>query len=147
MYLNENGNIYVEVKNYQFDLKLIKRIVEVNGVPVDERINNIDITKLANGTETTADYDLNKNPVPVKSGDIVKYTLRIYNEGDIDGYASEITEDIPEGLELLWSEKTDEELEADSTLSNEEAFYRIDIYCCSTECFHFIKKDKTCRAW
>ena len=120
VYLNENGNIYVEVKNYQFDLKLIKRIVEVNGVPVDERINNIDITKLANGTETTADYDLNKNPVPVKSGDIVKYTLRIYNEGDIDGYASEITEDIPEGLELLWSEKTDEELEADSTLSNEE---------------------------
>ena len=90
VYLNENGNIYVEVKNYQFDLKLIKRIVEVNGVKVNERKEDIDITKLANGTETTADYDLNKNPVPVKNGDIVKYTLRIYNEGDIDGYASEI---------------------------------------------------------
>ena len=120
VYLNENGNIYVEVKNYQFDLKLIKRIVEVNGVKVNERIEDIDITKLANGTETTADYDLNKNPVPVKNGDIVKYTLRIYNEGDIDGYASEITEDIPEGLELLWSEKTGSELEEDETLSEQE---------------------------
>ena len=38
----------------------------------------------------------------LKKGDILKYTLRIYNEGDIDGYASEITEDIPEGLEFMW---------------------------------------------
>lgn len=103
-----------------FDLKLVKRIVEVNGTKVPERINNIDITNLANGTETTADYDLNKDPVTVKKGDIIKYTLRIYNEGDIDGYASEISEDIPEGLEFLWSEKKDEELEADETLTKEE---------------------------
>ena len=103
-----------------FDLKLVKRIEEVNGTKVPERINNIDITKLANGTATTADYDLNKDPVTVKKGDIVKYTLRIYNEGDIDGYASEITEDIPEGLEILWSEKSKEELENDTTLTAEE---------------------------
>ena len=103
-----------------FDLKLIKRIVEVNGTKVPERINNIDITNLANGTETTADYDLNKNPVTVKKGDIVKYTLRIYNEGDIDGYASEISEDIPDGLEFLWSEKMEAELESDTTLTDEE---------------------------
>lgn len=103
-----------------FDLKLIKRIEEVNGTKVPERINNIDITKLANGTATTADYDLNKDPVTVKKGDIVKYTLRIYNEGDIDGYASEISEDIPDGLEFLWSEKMEAELESDTTLTDEE---------------------------
>ena len=120
VYLNENGNIYVEVKNYQFDLKLVKRIVEVNGVRVNERIEDVDITKLASGDDTTADYTLNKTPVSVKNGDIVKYTLRVYNEGNIDGYASEITEDIPDGLELVWSEKTDSELEQDSTLSELE---------------------------
>ncbi len=120
VYLNENGNIYVEVKNYQFDLKLIKRIVEVNGVKVPERINNVDITELAKGTETTAKYDLNKEPISVKKGDIVKYTLRIYNEGSIDGYASEITEDIPDGLEFIWSEKTESELDADTTLTEQE---------------------------
>lgn len=120
VYLNDDGNIYVEVVNYQFDLKIIKRIVEVNGVKVPERIEDVDITKLANGTATTADYKLNKNPVTVSNGDIVKYTFRVYNEGQLDGYASEITEDIPEGLEFIWSEKTVEELESNTELSQEE---------------------------
>lgn len=103
-----------------FDLKLIKRIVEVNGTKVPERILNVDITALANGTATTATYDLDKTPVAVKDGDLVKYTFRIYNEGDIDGYASEITEDIPNGLEFIWSEKEGAELEADTTLTEAE---------------------------
>lgn len=103
-----------------FDLKLIKRIVEVNGTKVPERIESVDITNLANKTATTATYKLNKEPVSVKKGDIVKYTFRVYNEGDIDGYASEITEDIPDGLEFIWSEKTDEELKADTILTDSE---------------------------
>ena len=103
-----------------FDLKLIKRITKVNGNKVDERILNVDITKLANGTATTADYNLNKEPISVKKGDLITYTLRVYNEGDIDGYASEITEDIPEGLEFVWSEKTGEELQKDATLTDAE---------------------------
>lgn len=120
VYVNEDGNIYVKVRNYQFDLKLVKRIVEVNGDKVPERIEDVDITRLADGTETTAEYTLNKEPVSVKKGDIVKYTFRVYNEGDIDGYASQISEDIPDGLEFMWSEKTDSELTADTTLSEEE---------------------------
>ena len=63
---------------------------------------------------------MNKEPLLVQNGDIVKYTLRVYNEGEIDGYASEITEDVPAGLEFLWSEQTDTELEADTTLTELE---------------------------
>ena len=118
--LNADGNIYVYVKDYQFDLKLVKRIVEVNGTKVPERILGVDVTKLANGSATTADYDLDKTPVSVKNGDIVKYTLRVYNEGEIDGYASEISEDIPEGLEFMWSENKGNELDADTTLTQAE---------------------------
>ena len=103
-----------------FDLKLIKRIAQVNGQVVPERLNGVDVTNLANGTQTTANYDMNKTPVTVKQGDIVKYTLRVYNEGDIDGYASEISEDIPEGLEFLWSEKVDDELDQDTSLTEQE---------------------------
>ena len=103
-----------------FDLKLIKRVVEINGVKVPERIEDVDITALANGTATTATYKVNTEPVAVKDGDIVKYTFRVYNEGDIDGYASEISEDIPDGLEFVWSEKTDDELESDASLSKIE---------------------------
>ncbi|MCI8383474.1 MAG: Cys-Gln thioester bond-forming surface protein [Clostridia bacterium] len=108
-----------------FDLKLIKRITAVNDQNVPERIESIDVSKLnrldENGNMvTTADYQLNKEPVAVKKGDIVTYTFRIYNEGTIDGYAEEISEDVPEGLEFLWSEKEGEELKADTTLTAEE---------------------------
>ncbi len=118
--LGADGNLYVKVKNYQFDLKLIKRIVEVNGTKVPERLLGVDVSKLAKGTDTTAEYEMDKDPVSVKNGDIVKYTLRVYNEGEIDGYASEISEDIPEGLEFMWSEKEGEELKNDTTLTQEE---------------------------
>ena len=108
-----------------FDLKLIKRIVAVNDQNVPERIESIDVSDLNTLDEngnliTTAEYNLNKEPVSVKKGDIVTYTFRIYNEGTIDGYAQEITEDIPEGLEFIWSEKEGEELAADETLTDEE---------------------------
>lgn len=108
-----------------FDLKLIKRITAVNNQNVPERIESINVSKLntldSDGKMvTTADYKLNKNPVAVKKGDIVTYTFRIYNEGTIDGYAQEITEDVPEGLKFLWSEKAGAELKADTTLSDEE---------------------------
>ena len=110
----------IVIQPARFDLKLIKRIVEVNGSKVPERIESVDTTDLANGTATTAKYVVDKDPVLVKKGDLVKYTFRVYNEGDIDGYASEITEDIPEGLEFVWSEKTDSDLDADTTVSNQE---------------------------
>ena len=108
------------LKPKTFDLRLIKRIVEVNGTKVPERLLGVDVSKLANGSATTADYDLDKTPVSVKNGDIVKYTLRVYNEGEIDGYASEISEDIPEGLEFMWSENKGNELDADTTLTQAE---------------------------
>ncbi len=106
-----------------FDLKLMKRITAVNNQNVPERIENIDVSKLntidADGNMiTTGIYKWNEEPVPVKKGDIVTYTLTIYNEGTMDGYAQEITEDIPEGLEFIWSEKQGEDLKADQTLTD-----------------------------
>ena len=63
---------------------------------------------------------MDKTPVSVKKGDIVTYTFRIYNEGTIDGYASEITEDVPEGLEFIWSELEGEDLDNDPNLTDDE---------------------------
>ena len=108
-----------------FDLKLIKRIVAVNNQNVPERIESVDVSKLNTIGEdgeliTTGVYNLNKEPVGVKKGDIVTYTFRIYNEGTLDGYASEITEDIPEGLEFVWSELEGEDLKNDPNLTDEE---------------------------
>ena len=104
----------------EFDLKLIKRIVAVNGKEEKERLLNVDVSKLNKNGVTTAEYKMEKDPVLVKNGDIVTYTFRIYNEGDIDGYASEITEDIPEGLDFIWSDKEGEDLKNDTTLTEAE---------------------------
>ena len=87
----------------EFDLKLIKYISKINNTPSGRTIT-VDTTKLDNKTSTTANYNVSKNPLKVKTGDYVTYTFRIYNEGDVDGYASEITEDIPEGLEFVYDE-------------------------------------------
>ncbi len=104
-----------------FDLKLVKRIVAVNGTKIPERIESVDVSKLnVIDGNTTANYKLNKEPIAVKKGDIITYTFRIYNEGTIDGYASEITEDIPDGLQFLWSEKEGTDLKADKSFTDEE---------------------------
>ena len=110
----------------EFDLKLIKYIAEINGVDTGKRNITVDSSKLnTKGTDgkkiTTANYNVSKLPITVKTGDIVKYTFRIYNEADVDGYASEISENIPEGLVYLYSTlTTDAEIDADTTLSAEE---------------------------
>ena len=98
----------------EFDLALRKQIVEVNGVSTiynEEGINavrniEVDTSKLKDGTEETAIYKHRKDPVVVKTGDIVTYRLHIYNEGDIDGYASKIVDQLPAGLKMS-SEMTD----------------------------------------
>ncbi len=106
----------VVVKPKKFDLRLKKSIYEVNGEVIPERINSIDVKGLQEGTSTDATIEMNKEPVEVKKGDMVKYRLRVYNEGERDGYAEEISEDIPKGLEFIEGEigenTTQEEKEA-----------------------------------
>ncbi|MCI8654528.1 MAG: hypothetical protein HFJ48_01445 [Clostridia bacterium] len=89
-----------------FDLKLIQYIEKVNEEDVGKRIIKIDTTKLNKTDEngriiTTAEYEMEKNPISVKALDFIKYTFRVYNEGDYDGYATEISGNIPQGLEAL----------------------------------------------
>ena len=90
-----------------FDLALRKFITNINGKELVKedgtylREPTIDLTPLINGTGTTAEYKHPKNPVGVAVGDIVIYTLRIYNEGEIDGYASKVTDYLPPQLEFV----------------------------------------------
>ncbi len=89
-----------------FDLKLIQYVDKINKKDVGERLIKVDTSKLnttdATGKKiTTAEYEMEKNPVSAKSLDFVKYTFRVYNEGDYDGYVEEISSNIPEGLEAL----------------------------------------------
>ena len=84
----------------EIDLALRKYIETVNGENKNRK-PEVDVSELIAGTAKTAKYNHPKTPVSVKTGDIVTYTIRIYNEGDEDAYANEITDYIPEGLGFL----------------------------------------------
>ena len=89
-----------EPKN--FDLSLRKFINEINGkAPEVSREPKVDVTPLINKTATTAIYNHSKEPITVKSGDKVVYTLRVYNEGEVLAKVSEISDYIPAGLDFL----------------------------------------------
>ena len=81
------------------DLALRKYITTING-DNKNREPEVDTTPLKNGS-TTATYTHPKDAITVKQGDIVIYSIRIYNEGEKDAYADEITDYLPEGLGFL----------------------------------------------
>lgn len=80
----------------KFDLALRKFITQINETSITARIPNIDLSGLKNGT--TAIYNHRKDPVVVQDKDVVTYTLRIYNEGEKAGFATEIVDQLPTGL-------------------------------------------------
>ena len=98
----ENGIIKIQVANIKqtFDLSLRKFISKVNEIEYD-RQPNVDITNLVNGSDTTAVYNHPKQEVSVDINDIVVYTIRIYNEGERDGYANLVTDYLPQGVEFI----------------------------------------------
>ena len=99
------------VKVTYMDLALRKFITGVNKEEVTSRIPQVDATALINETGTTATYTHPKDPVLVHTNDIVTYTIRVYNEGSKDGYATGIKDDIPEGLEYLPDNEINQEYE------------------------------------
>ena len=94
------------VKVTYMDLALRKFITNVSGQEIASRIPEVDATALKNETGTTATYKHPKDPVLVHTSDIVTYTIRVYNEGSKDGYATQIKDDIPDGLEFVPDDET-----------------------------------------
>ena len=84
-----------KIKVKYFDLALRKFITGVN----DQTVTDREPVFHNNNGEYT--YEHTKDPVEVATGDTVIYTLRIYNEGTQAGYAEEVKDDIPDGLEFL----------------------------------------------
>ena len=108
------GKITITVDNTkkEFDLALRKFIVAVSR---DETIEESDYLRNEDGsytrapvvdasglnTQTTAIYNQTKQPVDARIGDTIIYTIRVYNESEISGYAEEITDYLPDELEFL----------------------------------------------
>ena len=102
----EDDDDFEKVTLVKFDLSLRKFITAVNNTEITSRIPQVDVTPIKDGSSTTAKYDHPKDPVLVSNGKIVTYTIRVFNEGEMDGYASEIKDDMPQGLKFLTDNKT-----------------------------------------
>ena len=105
---SEEGKGYEDDDDYEelvmlgkyFDLSLRKFITAVNDREITNREPQVDVSPLLSG-QTTANYNHTKNPVSVEAGDIVTYTIRVYNEGQVDGYVDEIVDHLPPYLEFI----------------------------------------------
>lgn len=71
-----------------FDLSLEKWISKVSDTYPDR--NTLD-----------ANVENRPGDIFVKKGDVVVYTIRIFNHGNVEGYATKIIDDIPYGLEFI----------------------------------------------
>ena len=101
----EDDDDYEELELVRFDLALRKFITKVNDEEITSRIPVVDTSKFGttvDGKEvTTCDYNHTKEPVLVGNNDVVVYTIRVYNEGNVDGYCESVKDDIPQGLTYL----------------------------------------------
>ena len=68
---------------------------------VTNRIPQVDTGPIRREEGTTAIYNHTKEPLKVKVGDVVEYTIRVYNEGTANGYAEEVTDYLPTNLEFI----------------------------------------------
>ena len=89
----------------KFDLSLRKFITSINDVKLatsrEPQISSSTLKDLKDRKITTAVKIHPKNALLVQTGDKVIYTIRVYNEGEVDGYVKEITDYLPEGLKFL----------------------------------------------
>ena len=101
----EDDEDYDQVQLKYFDLALKKFISGVKRndttTPVDREPVVTMPTDFKHDLIYTFPENKEQNPVDVTGADIVIYTIRVYNEGTIAGYANEVKDNIPEGLQFL----------------------------------------------
>ena len=116
----ESSNKSVSIFTKDLDLALTKQITKVfryndtesdykavwGEDPNDNRLLKIDTSTIESDGDAT--YKMNKTPLNVQVGDIVEYTITVYNEGSKRAFIEEITDYLPNGLRILKTEKIDE---------------------------------------
>lgn len=95
----------VQIKEKEADIALRKFISEVNGEELEtSREPKVDTSKfntlVGDKFQTTAEYYHPKKAVSVSAEDIVTYTIRLYNEGEIPAYIKEVRDYLPTWLQI-----------------------------------------------
>ena len=91
----EDDDDFEKIILEEFDLALRTFITKINQTEITNRV------PIFKNEDKNYFYEQVKDVLEVERNDIIEYTVRIYNEGDIAGYAKEIKDVIPEGLKFL----------------------------------------------
>ena len=97
--LDVNGEkeaLIPEAKEIDFSLRKFISGVENKKYNREPVVNTDNL--IPNGADSTAKYVHSKEPISVKVGDIVEYTIRLYNEGEVNGYVGKVEDKLPEEL-------------------------------------------------
>lgn len=88
--------LVIEITNEKiiFDLGLEKWV---------SKVSTIDGEEISYDDRNTQDAGVEgrEGDIEVTKGDIVTYTIRVFNHGNIDAYATKILDTLPEGLEIV----------------------------------------------
>lgn len=104
-YYREDDEDIAVVIPQRFDLALEKWVSQV--IRKDEA--GTEKSVYSNGKNTDDNnVEGRLGDIKVRSGDTVVYTIRLYNEGNIDGYVQEIMDSAPEGLEFINPDETED---------------------------------------
>ena len=96
----------------EFDLALRKVITDLKDSNGNKKLitnekttsniatRNVTVNTNSIASTNTATYNHRKDPVVVEKGDVITYSITIYNEGEMSGYATTIVDKLPNGLAL-----------------------------------------------
>lgn len=105
--LEKNEDLEVNLKEKEIEIIMTndrsKEYINLHLEKYISKVNEVDTQKepIVEYNEGSFIYKKAEEKQAVKYGDIVEFTLRVYNEGTDAGYAKTIKENIPDGLEYI----------------------------------------------
>ena len=103
----ESKPVTLTLESKSFDLALRKYITKITSNGTTKVLSDSDDTtrvpRIDEGTlttDTTATYKHRKDPVPIQTGDIVTYSITVYNESEKAGRATQVIDQLPTGLKF-----------------------------------------------
>lgn len=98
--LTRDKVIVLQKDENQTDLEVRQFITSINNLEVPtSRVPNIVTTRKVYNLDEI-EYQHTKLPLFVAKGDVIKYKVRVYNEGDVTGKVNELKVYLQDGLEL-----------------------------------------------
>ena len=109
----EDDDDFEKIVFDKFDLALRVFQTALNGTAVKDRVPTVDASEFGVSSDgnlnTNCKYNQKKDTINVCENDKIEFKIRVYNEGTQNGYAKEIKNDIPDGLEFLPDDETNKQ--------------------------------------